>query len=163
MILVRISTGKYAVDLTIRTIKSLLSAVMSSRHVIRSKFLGAFEESVELDFPVAKHIRVRCTAFLIFVEHIVHYPLPILFAQVYKIKRYTDLSCYKLSHKTVFLPLAVTMQSCRCIMPVLHEKCKDIIALLLEHKSRNTGVNTARESDTHLDFAIIRHKKDIFK
>ena len=115
---------------------------MSCCHIIGSKFLGAFEEGVELDLPVAEDIRVRSAALLIFVEHVVHDSLSIFLAQVYKIKRYTYLSGDKLCDKSVLLPFAVTVQCRRSIVPVLHEKCKDIIALLLEYKSCNTRVNT---------------------
>jgi hypothetical protein len=46
-------------------------------------------------------------------------------------------------------------------VPVLHEKCKDIVALLLENKSRYAGVDTTGKTYTNLDIAVIRHKKGI--
>ena len=115
---------------------------MACRYIIRTEFLGTFEEGVELDLPVAQDIRIRSASFLIFIEHVVDHPLPIFLAQVYKIKRDAYLSRDKFSDKAILLPLAVSMQGSRCIMPVLHEKCKYIIALLLEHKSSDTGIDT---------------------
>ena len=134
-----------------------LAAIMTGSNHISTEFLGAFEESVELDLAVAEHVRIRGAALLILIEHIVHHPLAVLLAQVHKIKRYAHLARNHLCHKPVLLPLTVTMERGRGIMPVLHEKTEHIIALLLQKKSCNTRIHTARKANTHLYFAFIHN------
>ena len=130
---------------------------MTGRHIICTQFPGTLQKSIELDFPVAKHIRIRCTAFFILVKHIIHHPLTILLAEVDKIERYTYFTGNKFSHETVLLPLAITMKSCRSIMPVLHEKGEHVVSLLLEQKSCNARINSTGKADTHLYFAVFHH------
>ena len=79
----------------------------------------------------------------VFGEHIVHDPLAVLPAQVHKVERNAQLAGDQLGNELVLLPLAVTVQSTFGIVPVLHKHSKDIIALLLEKQSGNTGVNTS--------------------
>ena len=84
--------------------------------------------------------------------------LSVLRAEVYKIERNTYLTGNKLYDEAVLLPLAVTVESCGGVVPVLHEKGEDIVALLLEHKRRNAGVNSSGKTDTNLYIAVICHK-----
>ena len=140
LVLVRVSSGQNTMYLSVRTVESLLSAIMTRSHIIGTEFLGTFEKRVELYLSVTEDVRIWSASFFVFIEHIVHYPLPVLRTEVYKIKRDTYLTGYKLCYKAVLLPLAVAVESCRCIMPVLHEKGEDIVALLLEHKRSNAGI-----------------------
>ena len=114
-----------------------LAAVMSCSNHVCSHLESTFQECIELDFPVAKHIRVGCTALFIFIKHIIHYPLAILLTKVDEVERDTDLAGYKFCHETVLFPLAVSVQGGRCIVPVLHEESKYIITLLLQEQGCN--------------------------
>ena len=163
LVLVGVCSGQNAMDLSVRAFECFLSAVMTRRNIIGTELLGTFEESVELYFSVTEDVRVWRTAFFVFVEHIVHYPFPIFCAEVYKIERDTYLTGYKFCDEAVLLPLAVAVESCRCVVPVLHEKGEDIVALLLEHKRRNAGVNSSGKTDTNLYIAVICHKTGVFK
>ena len=119
------------------------AAVMPCGNCICTKLSGSFEEGVELDLAVAEHIRIGGSAVFVFGEHIVHDPLAVLPAQVHKVERNAQLAGDQLGNELVLLPLAVTVQSTFGIVPVLHKHSKDIIALLLEKQSGNTGVNTS--------------------
>ena len=94
---------------------------MTGRDIFCSKLLGTFQECVELDFPVAEDVRIRRASFLIFVKHVVYDPLSVFLAEVHKVERDAHLAGNHLGNKTVLFPLAVSMKSCRRIMPVLHE------------------------------------------
>ena len=84
---------------------------MAGSDHIRSHLQSTFQKGIELYLPVAQNVRIRCTALFIFIEHIVHYPLPVFFAQVYEVKRNAYLPCHHLRHKTVLLPFTVAMKS----------------------------------------------------
>ena len=135
---------------------------MTGRDIFCSKFFCTFKECVELDLPVAEYIRVRCAAFLIFVKHVVHDPLSVFFAEIHEIEWNAYFTGYHLGNKTVLFPLAVSVKSCRRVMPVLHEESKDIISLLLENPGSNTGIDTAGKPDTNLYIAVICHKMRLF-
>ena len=97
-----------------------------------------------LDYlPVAQDIGVRGPSLPVFSEHIVHYPLPVFLAQIDKIKRDTDLTGNHFSNKPVLFPFTVSMKRGRGIMPVLHEEGENVIALPLEQKSGNAGINSS--------------------
>ncbi len=147
LVLIRISTCKYPVymiavlvfqRLSVGVKRNFLSAIMACRNHIRTEFFRTFQKSVKLYFPVAQNVRIWSTSFRIFFKHIIHNSLPVLFAEVHKIKRYTDLACNHFSHKPVFLPFTIPVQSGRSIVPILHKKSKDIISLLLQKQSGNT-------------------------
>ena len=123
---------------TVRSVKGLLPAIVTGSNIICTELLRAFKKCIEFYLSVTQDIRIRSTSLFILIEHIIHHPLPILFAQIDKIKRDAYLSGHKFSHKTVFLPLAVTVKRGGSIMPVLHEKRKHIISLTLKQESRNT-------------------------
>ena len=135
---------------------------MSGRNIFCSKLPGTFQESVELDFPVAEDVRIWGAAFLIFVKHVVYDPLPVFFAEIHEIERNAHLAGNHFGNKTVLFPLAVSVKSCRCVMPVLHEECEDVVSLLLENPCRNAGVDTAGKPDTNLYIAVICHKMRLF-
>ena len=158
LILVRVCSGQDTMYRAVCALECLLSAIMACRHIVCAELLCTFEEGVELYLSVTEDIRVWSAAFFVLIEHIVHHPFPVLRTEVYKIERNTYLTGYKFSNKTVLLPLAVAVESCRGIVPVLHEKGKDIIALLLEHKRSNAGVHPSRKTYANLDIAVICHK-----
>ncbi len=128
----------------------LLAAIMSCGHHVRPKLQGAFEERVEFDFPVAKHIRIRRAAFSVLIKHIVHYPFAVFFTQIDIIERYAYLSCDHLRHKAVLLPFTFSMKSRGGVMPVLHEQGKHIVAGTLEKQGRHARIHTAGKADAHL-------------
>ena len=124
--------------LTVSVQQRSTAAIVPGRHHVGPKFLGGLEKSVELDLPVAQHVRIRGAAGGIFIEHIVHHSLAVLFGKVDEIERNPDLSRYHLRHEAVLLPLAVAMKRRVRVMPILHEHREHIIALPLQQQSGDT-------------------------
>ena len=116
---------------------------MSGSDHVGSEFAGSLQKSVELDFPVAQDIGVGGAALRVLVEHIVHHPFPVLLAQVNEIERDADFPGDHLGYELVFFPLTVTVKGSFCVMPVLHEHGKYVIALPLEKQSGHTGVHAS--------------------
>ena len=116
---------------------------MPGGHHIRAHFLSGLQESVELYLPIAQHVRVRRSSLGVFIEHIVHHPLTVFIAQVNEIERDTYFPRDHFGHEFVFFPFAVTVQCPFRVVPVLHEHRKNIVTLLFEQQSGNTGVHTS--------------------
>ena len=127
-----------------------LAAVVAGSHVVCAELSGLLEEGRKLDLAVAQHIRVGGPPFCVLVEHIVHHPFAVLFAQVHKIEGYAYFARYHLGYEAVLLPLAVSVQSAFGVVPILHKHRKHIIALLFEKQSGHTGVHTSRQSYANL-------------
>ena len=157
LVLIWICTSKNAIyRLTIRTFLCNFSAIMACCHHIRSHFQCTLEECIKLNLAVAEHVRIGCAALLIFIEHIVNHPCTIFLAQIHKIEWDSDLTGHHLCNKTVLFPFAIAVKGCGCIVPVLHEESKDIIALLLQKKGCNAWIYPSREADTHFNMLIVR-------
>ncbi len=114
------------------------AAIVPGRHHVGPKFLGGLEKSVELDFPVAQHVRVGGAAGGIFIEHVIHHALAVLLGKIHEVERNPDLPRYHLRHETVLFPFAVTVQRRVRVMPVLHEHREHVVPLPLQKKSRDT-------------------------
>ena len=163
LVLVGVASREDPMYRSFRPLDRLLAAVMAGSDIISPQLLCAFEECIELYLPVAEHVRIGRTAFLILVEHVVHNSLAVFLAQIHEIKRNAYLARHKLSHKPVLLPLAVAVERSRSIMPVLHEQSEDIVTLLLQQKSRNTRIDTSRKSYAYLNLSVIRHRMRYFQ
>ena len=116
---------------------------MPGRHHVGAHFLRDAQEGVELDLAVAEHVRIGGPALGILVEHVVDHPLTVFLAQIDKIKGNAYLAGHHLGHELVFFPLTIPMQRRIGIMPVLHEHCKNVVALLFEKQSGDAGVYTS--------------------
>jgi hypothetical protein len=116
--------------------------VPGSNHV-SAKFAGGLIKGVELYLTVTEDVRIGCSSGGILIEHVVDHPLAVLFGEVHEIKWDTDLPGDYLSHKPVFLPLAIPMEGRVGVMPVLHEHSEDVIALPLQKQGGDTGINSS--------------------
>ena len=123
---------------------------MAGGHEVGAVFLRNPEEGVELDLPVAEHVRVRSPAAGIFIEHVVHDPLPVFLREIDEIEGNADFPGHHLGHEAVFLPLAVAVEGRVGFMPVLHEHGEDVVALLFEEQRRDARVHPAGQPDTDL-------------
>jgi hypothetical protein len=152
LVLSRVHSLKNAIDCLVilgRTY-GLLSAVMPGRHHVSPHFLCNPKEGIELYLAIAKHVRIGSAALRILVEHIVDHPLAVLLAQVHEIERNTYLAGHHFGYELVFFPFAVPMEGGIGIMPVLHEHRENIVTLLFEKQSGDTGVDTSGK--TYADF-----------
>ena len=130
--------------------QGLPAAVMAGCDHVGSHPFGSLQEGVELDLPVAEHIRIGSPAGRIFIEHVVYDPLAILLRKVYEVERDTYLPGNHLGHETVFLPFAVPVECGIRIVPVLHEHGEDIVALLLEKQGGDAGVDSSGKTYANL-------------
>ena len=135
---------------------------MAGGNVVRSVFAGHFPEGVELDFAVAQHVRVGRPALGVFVEHVVHHALAVLFGQVHKIEGNANFPGHHFCHKAVFLPLAVPVEGGVCVVPVLHEHGKDVVAFLLEKVRRHRRIYAAGKPDAYFYFALVHIVPQIY-
>ena len=120
---------------------------MPCRHHIRAQLLSRLQEGVELDFPVAEHIRVWGASGFIFAEHIVHHPLSVLVAEVNEIEGYAYFSRHHLRDEAVFLPFAVSVKGACGVVPVLHEQGEYIVSGPLQKQGCDAGIDSSGESN----------------
>ena len=120
-----------------------LAAIVSRRNHVSTHFASSLPESIELDFPVAKHVRVRSASGVIFIEHILHHLCPVFLGKVHEIERNADFPCHQLCHVSILLPFAVPVQSGVRIVPVLHEHGEYVVPLLLQQQGSNAGVHAS--------------------
>ena len=57
-------------------------SVVPRSHPLRAERLGVVLENVELDFPVAQHVRVRRAPRLVFGEKVLEYGVPVFCGEV---------------------------------------------------------------------------------
>ena len=127
---------------------------MAGGDEIGAEALGGGEEGVELDLAVAEDVRIGRPPAGVFVEHVVHDPLPIRPGQVHEIERNADLAGHQLSDEPVLLPLAVAVERRVGVVPVLHEHGEDVVPLLLEEQGGHGGVHSPAETDADLDGSV---------
>ena len=79
------------------------------------------DSDIEFNFPIAKHIWIGCSSFLIFIKHVIDNALFVLIAKIYYLKRnsqiFSNLKCIV----AVFYPRTFITYCNRFIIPVTHK------------------------------------------
>ncbi len=108
---------------------------MPRGHAVSAQLHGKIQKSLELDFPVTQHIRIRRSACLVFLEKIAEHPVPVFPGKVDRIVGNADQITHRAHVRPVFLctahPVFVGL------FPVLHKHADDVVSLLLEHERRD--------------------------
>ena len=113
-------------------INGVFAAVMPGGHTVRTEFEGGLEKQVKFDFSVAQHIRVRCPACGVFVEHVVDDALFVLGGEVEDLKGDAEVRGHKHGIVGIVNPGALIVDDDRFIVPVAHEDADDFMAFLLQ-------------------------------
>ncbi|MNC31049.1 hypothetical protein D3C75_793570 [compost metagenome] len=119
--------------------------VVSCCNIIRAKLERLVQEFPELDLAVAHNIRIRRPPGLIFIEEIGKDFIKVFLLEINGIVRNIDLLAYAAYILSIGLCRAYT--ELVGIVPVLHEDADDVIALLLEQKRCNGGIDSSRHAD----------------
>ena len=147
LVLVRVGTRQDAVEpFPVRSGAFRPAAVMPGGHIVGPEALRGLQEGVELDLTVAEDVGIGGPPGGIFGEHLVHDALAVGFGKVHEIEGNADLARNQFRHETVFLPLAVAVQSRVGVMPVLHEHGEYVVPLLLEQQGRDAGIDASGKS-----------------
>ena len=151
LVLVAVGTRQQSVHcLAVGAGKLVLLAVVTRGHHVGAQPHGMVEEGVELDLAVAEDVGVGGAARLVLAEHVVHHPLAVFAAKVHKVERDADLLGHHAGHREFLLPLAVTVQGPRGVVPVLHEYGEHIGPLLLQKQGSHARIDPSGQ--TNCDF-----------
>ena len=100
-------------------------------------------KGIKLYFPVAQNIRIWSPAFFILREHVIDNFLPVCIAQIDEMIGDAQLFRHHLSKHCIIFPMAVALKQACSVVPVSHEKCFHIKALLHQQPGSNARVNTS--------------------
>ena len=169
LILVRITSREQFVDRpTVGCRLFGLATVVSRSHEIGTQLEGFLQKNVELNFAVAEHVRVGCTPFRVFGEHIVHHPATVLVREIDRMERNVEPPRDKFGEEPVVVPGAVAFERTRSVVPVDHEESDNLMPGLLEQVGRYRRIDAAGESDNHTchtfcaNFTFRPHRKARF-
>ena len=119
---------------------------------------GVVEESLELDFGVAQHVRVRRAAGLVFAQEIGEDAVLVFGSEIDGL----DIDADDVGHAGRIDPVLARGAVFRIVVifPVFHEQADDFIALFLQHPCRDRGIDPARHADNdfllaHLAFQLL--------
>jgi len=121
------------------------TGVVAGGDLVGAERHGMVEESAELDFGVAQHIRVRRTTGLVFGKEGGEHALAVFLGEVDHFDVDADLVGDThhvdqiLARRAVFVVIVV--------FPVLHEKADHVPALLLQKQGGDRRIDTAGQAD----------------
>ncbi|MNV42487.1 hypothetical protein D3C71_1341620 [compost metagenome] len=118
---------------------------MSSRYIIGAKLKGFVQELSELDLSVAHDVWIRRPAGLIFIEEIRKYFVEVFLLEINGIVRNINLLAY--AANILCIAFGRTYSEFVGIVPIFHEDADDVIALLLEQKRRDGGIDPSGHAD----------------
>ena len=121
LVFVRVATCQERIDLLAIDDALLLAAVVTCCHRLGSKLESLFEEYVELNLAVAKHIGVGGTSLLVLREHIIDHALAVLLRQIDIVEGDIQALCHQLGKYLVVVPRTLALELTRCIVPITHK------------------------------------------
>ena len=146
LVFVRVAARQQTVYRAPVDLDVLAATVVTRSHVIGPQVKRRFQEGVELDFAVAKHVRVRRPSPAVLGKHIVHDAAAVFIAQVDQMKRDVEPLGHQFGEHVVVVPRAIAFERPGRILPVAHEKPHHIVSLLLEQVGRHARIDASGEA-----------------
>ena len=147
LVLVLIFASQQMIGFTTVDILCLsFTAIVPGRYIVSAKFESSFQENIKLDLPVAEHIRIRRTALLVLIKHIVHNTLFVLLTKVNRLERDAQFLGDDEGVIAIFQPGTLAADDYTVVMPVFHEQADYIIALLFQQIRCDAGVYATRHT-----------------
>ena len=123
------------------------TAIVPCGDIVRTQLASEIRKRSKLDFAVAKHVGIGCSALLVFLnkelENVVH----ILLSKVARIIRYAKFSADVLHVCPVLFARAATCFV--SLFPIGHIQSNHVKTLLFEKSSSDCGVHSAGHTNDH--------------
>ena len=100
---------------------------------------------MELDFPVAQNVRVRCSAGAILRQEVVENAIPIFRSKIGAVEADPQLIRHRLCVGQVLFGSAVFRTI--ILFPVFHEQAFDPVARFNQHECRDGGIHAPRHTN----------------
>ena len=121
-----------------------LAAVVARGDEVRAQLEGFAQKDVEFDFAVAQHVGVGCAALFVLGEHVIDHARTVVGREVYDAQRNVEPFGDQLGENPVVVPRAVAFERARGVVPVDHEKPRDVVPLPFEEIRRDGRIHAAR-------------------
>ncbi len=121
------------------------AGIVAGGHEFAAQAQRMVQKRLELDFPVAQHIRVGGAAGLEFAQEVVEDLLPVFRAQNWPGEEECPVRSRLAWHRPSPAP-AVHIRVRVIVFPVLHEQAFDGVALLKQAQGGHGGVDAARQA-----------------
>ena len=126
----------------------LVNAREVARHqLFRAQLLGEIQEDVELDLPIAQHVRVGRAALFVFLQEVAEHPVHVLFGEVHRV--IGDVQLFAHGAGVGPVALAGAHAALVLLLPVLHEHADHLVTGPLHHQRRHGAVHAAGHADHH--------------
>ena len=114
---------------------------------IGTQGFGVGHELLELDLPIAEHVRIRRSARVVFLEKLLEDVVPVLGGEVGRVQLDVEgvadlIRIEQIRGRRAVLRAVV-------FIPVLHEKPEHAVTLLFEQQGGHRGIHAAGHADHH--------------
>jgi len=113
---------------------------MASGDIVGSSFKDLVKENVKFDFPVAEDVGIGGAPSLVFAEHVVDHPFPVVFAQVDDPEGDVQFFGDHFRNQGVVFPGAGAGKGTCTVVPIDHKESRNLMSLLFQQECGHTGI-----------------------